>query len=229
MTADFRQFAPATERNRSFILALLQRVLPPQGTVLEISSGTGEHAVFFAPHLQPRSWIPSDVDPIALASIAAWRDHSPSPNLWPPIALDVQQPIWPLEQSPLPLPLTGWQDPLTAIVNINMIHITPWTCCEALMAGAGRCLEPGGVLYLYGPFKRGGVHTAPSNEAFDQFLRSQNPEWGVRNLEAVETIAVSHGFQLTTIEEMPANNLSLVFVKITAFGSGSDHGGNRSN
>jgi hypothetical protein len=213
MTVDLRQFAPATERNRSFILPLLQRVLPPQGTVLEISSGTGEHAVFFAPHLQPRSWIPSDVDPIALASIAAWQAHHPAPNLWPPIPLDVRQPIWPIEQDPLPSPLTNWQDPLTAIVNINMIHIAPWHCCEALMAGAGRCLGEGGVLYLYGPFKRGGVHTAPSNETFDQFLRSQNPEWGVRNLEAVETIALTHGLRLTDIEEMPANNLSLVFSK----------------
>lgn len=121
--------------------------------------------------------------------------------------------MWPIEQSPLPAALTGWQDSLTAIVNINMIHISPWECCEALMAGAGRCLGNEGVLYLYGPFKRDGVHTAPSNEAFDQYLRSQNPEWGVRDLEAVETIARTQGFQLTQIEEMPANNLSLVFVR----------------
>ncbi|MEY2978444.1 MAG: DUF938 domain-containing protein [Prochlorotrichaceae cyanobacterium] len=212
-SADLRQFAPATQRNRSFILAVLQAVLPEQGTVLEISSGTGEHAIFFAPHLQPRSWIPSDLDPIALASIAAWQAYSPAPNLWPPVALDVRQPVWPIEQSPLPAELTSWQDPLRAIVNINMIHISPWECCEALMAGAGRCLEPEGVLYLYGPFKRGGVHTAPSNEAFDQYLRSQNPEWGVRDLEAVETIATDQGFYLTQIEEMPANNFSLIFVK----------------
>lgn len=210
---DLRQFAPATERNRSFILALLQKVLPDYGTVLEISSGTGEHAVFFAPQLQPRSWIPSDLDPVALASIRAWQNHSPSPNLWPPIALDVRDPQWPIEQSPLPEPLTGWREPLSAIVNINMIHIAPWECCEALMAGAARCLGNNGVLYLYGPFQRGGVHTAPSNEAFDQSLRSRNPAWGVRHLEAVETIAANQGFCLTHLEEMPANNLSLVFVK----------------
>lgn len=211
---DLRQFAPATQRNRSAILSVLRRVLPRDGTVLEISSGSGEHAVFFAPTLQPRLWLPSDPDPIALQSIAAWIEHSPSPNLRSPIALDVRDSVWPIEQSPLPDALQGWdsvKSPVTSIVNINMLHIAPWECCEALMAGAARCLSTEQPLYLYGPFTRNGKHTARSNAAFDDQLRSQNPEWGVRDLETVETIAASYGLNLGYIEEMPANNLSAVF------------------
>ena len=213
---DLRQFAPATERNRSLILEVLYRVLPNRGTVLEISSGSGEHAVFLAPRLQPRLWIPSDRDPIALQSIAAWIEHSPAPNLRLPIALDVRDSIWPIEQSPLPDALQDWDSvtsPLTSIVNINMLHIAPWECCEALMAGAERCLSSGGVLFLYGPFTRDGKRTAPSNVAFDEQLRSQNPEWGLRNLDAVETIAEAHSLRLRQLEEMPANNLSLIFYR----------------
>lgn len=212
--ADARQFAPATQRNREPILAVLERVLPATGTVLEVSSGTGEHAVFLAPRLQPRQWLPSDPNPIALASIAAWQAHLPAPNLYPPIALDVHEPSWPVEQQLLPAALQALdlqQNPIRAIVNINMIHIAPWSACLALMAGARRILPAAGVLYLYGPFKQGGSHTAPSNAAFDESLRSQDPEWGVRDLEAVIEVAKSH--QLTFVEAiaMPANNLSVVF------------------
>ncbi len=213
-TPDLRQYAPATQRNRQPILDVLQQVLPPTGTVLEISSGTGEHATFFAPALAPRQWLPSDPNPIAQASIAAWRDHCPSPNLHPPISLNVCDPRWPVEQEPLPEPLhsNGFVvGNIQAIVNINMIHIAPWAACLGLMAGAQRILPPNGVLYLYGPFQQNGQHTAPSNAAFDQSLRSQNPEWGVRDLEAVIAVAAAHELTFAKTIAMPANNLSVIF------------------
>lgn len=206
-----RQSAPATQRNREPILKVLSEVLPPEGTVLEISSGTGEHAVYFAPRLQPRKWIPSDPNPIALASITAWQEHSPSDNLFPPIALDVHDTVWAVEQNKLLNGLDLQQEPIVAIVNINMIHIAPWTACLALLAGAERILSPGGILYLYGPFKQNGMHTAPSNEAFDASLQMQNPEWGVRNLDEVIAVAKAHNFELLKTVAMPANNLSVVF------------------
>ncbi|WP_239651460.1 DUF938 domain-containing protein [Neosynechococcus sphagnicola] len=154
---DARQYAPATQRNRLPILEILLQVLPPTGTVLEISSGTGEHAVFFAPRLHPRKWLPSDPNPLALASIAAWREHCPGEHLYPPIALDVHNPVWPLERDHASEDLSGIiPEPIVAMVNINMIHIAPWSACLGLMAGAQRILPPGGILYLYGPFKQGG-------------------------------------------------------------------------
>lgn len=198
---DARQYAPATERNREPILEVLLEVLPVAGTVLEISSGTGEHAVFFAPRLAPRKWLPSDPNPIARASIAAWRQYCPSKNLYPPIALDACDSRWAVEQE------------IVAIANINMIHIAPWAACLGLMAGAKRILPPGGILYLYGPFKQGGKHTAPSNEAFDASLRVQNPQWGIRDLEEVIAVAQSEGFSLVKTVAMPANNLSVIFQK----------------
>lgn len=201
-----RQHAPATQRNREPILEVLRTVLPPTGTVLEISSGTGEHAAFFAPSLQPRQWLPSDPNPIARASIAAWRDYAPADNLHLPIALDACDPVWSVE-SELPLGLP----PIAAIVNINMIHIAPWSACLGLMAGAGRILPPGCILYLYGPFKQAGQQTAPSNAAFDQSLRSQDSEWGVRDLEAVVEVAQAQGLSLLETIAMPANNLSIIF------------------
>lgn len=212
--ADARQYAPATHRNREPILEVLLQVLPPTGTVLEISSGTGEHAIFFAPHLKPRQWLPSDPNPIARDSIAAWQDHCPSDNLYSPIALDTRDPVWSIEQEPLPdsLPeIDLQQEPIVAIANINMIHIAPWSACLGLMAGAERILPHNGILYLYGPFKKGGDHTAPSNAAFDQSLKAQNPEWGVRNLEDVAAIAQQHKLSWINSYSMPANNLSVVF------------------
>jgi len=212
-----RQHAPATQRNREPILAVLEAVLPPNGAVLEVSSGTGEHAVFFAPRLAPRLWLPSDPNPRARASIAAWRDHSPAANLYPPIALNAEDPCWPVEQSPLPEALQGLdlkQTPIQAIVNINMIHIAPWTACLGLFAGAARILPVGGILYLYGPFRQGGQHTAPSNAAFDDNLRARNPDWGVRDLDEVTAIAAMHHFSLLKTVAMPANNLSVVFQAI---------------
>ena len=198
---DLRRYAPATERNREPILAILQQVLPPTGTILEISSGTGEHAIFMAPQLAPRHWIPSDPNPDARVSIAAWLQSAPCDNICPPIDLDASSSQWLVES----------EQPITAIVNINMIHIAPRSAYLGLFAGASRILPVGGVLYLYGPFKQGGVHTAPSNAAFDESLQSRNPEWGVRDLEEITAVAQSHNLELQQVYPMPANNLSVVF------------------
>ena len=203
--ADGRRHAPATQRNREPILAVLARVLPTTAAVLEIASGTGEHAVFFAPALAPRSWIPSDPDPQARQSITAWRRTQPTPNLASPLALDVAQPHW-WQQVPPPDIA-----PLGAIVAINLIHIAPWIACLGLMQGAAQLLPLGGILYLYGPYRQNGGHTAPSNVAFDQHLQAQNPSWGVRDQEAVIEIAQDQGLELMETVVMPANNLSLVF------------------
>lgn len=201
---DARQYAPATERNRQFILDVLLRVLPPQGNILEIASGTGEHAIFFAPRLSPRQWFPSDPNPILRESINAWRNHSPADNLQSPLNIDAQESMWGGEKQEIAI---------AAIVNINMIHISPWSACLGLMAGAGRLLPLGGILYLYGPYKQGGKHTAASNLAFDESLRTQNPEWGVRNLEDVIAVAAAQGLTFQETVVMPANNLSVIFQK----------------
>ncbi|MFB2767999.1 DUF938 domain-containing protein [Pelatocladus sp. BLCC-F211] len=203
---DARQYAPATQRNREPILEVLTQVLPATGSVLEIASGTGEHAVYFAPRLSPRQWIPSDPNPLHRASIAAWSKHLPCESLQPPLEIDVRESVWMVEKEAL-----FTTSPITAIVNINMIHISPWAACLGLMAGASRILPSGGILYFYGPFKRNGKHTAPSNAAFDQSLRAQNPEWGVRNLEDVVIAASRNSLSLLNIYQMPANNLSVVF------------------
>ena len=202
---DARQYAPATLRNREAILEFLLQNLPPVGNILEISSGTGEHAVYFAPHLQPRKWIPSDPNPIAIFSITAWQQHQPSPNLVAPLAIDVME--------------TEWGDRILnqniqAIVNINMIHIAPWAACLGLMAGANKILPVGGILYLYGSYKQNGKHTALSNADFDASLRDQNPAWGVRDLEEVIDVAAAQNLVLHKVQPMPANNLSVIFQKI---------------
>lgn len=194
---DDRRIAPAAERNKGPILEVLRRVLPQQGLVLEIASGTGQHAAHCAAHLPGLVWQPSDRDAGAHASITAWAAHGGLSNVRPPLTLDVTQEPWPLERA-------------NAIVCINMIHISPWDASIGLMRGAERLLPPGGVLYLYGPYKRGGAHTAPGNAAFDESLRQQNPAWGVRNLEDVAALASRHGFDLEEVVEMPANNLSVI-------------------
>ncbi len=198
MSTDPRLFAPATERNRHVILPVLQRVLPASGTVLEIGSGSGEHAVFFAAQLPGLVWQPSDRDPAALASIRAWVGHAGAANVREPLALDLGAEDW---------PFTG----VDALVCINVIHYSPWASTLGLLAGAARLLPPGGVLYCYGPYRRGGRHTAPSNEAFDAWLKSRDPRFGVRDLEAVEDEAVARGLRLDEVVDMPANNFSLVF------------------
>ena len=189
-----KRFAPATERNREPIREVLARVLPATGTVLELASGSGEHAVAFARAFPALTWQPSDADPAALASVAAWRAESELPNLAAPIALDVCG-AWP-ELRP------------DAIVCINMVHISPWEAAVALFAQAGRILA--GPLYLYGPYRFAGA-TAPSNEEFDRSLRARDPRWGVRDVD--DLVALAHANDLALVETvaMPANNHSLVF------------------
>jgi SAM-dependent methyltransferase len=196
---DPRQFAPAAARNRDPILAVLLRNLPRSGLVLEIASGSGEHITHFARAAAPGlTFQPSDPDAAARASIDAWVAALGVPNVLRSVALDAASPRWPIHHAQV-------------VVCINMIHIAPWSAAEGLMRGAGRILQPGGLLFIYGPFRRNGRHTAPSNEQFDGDLRGRNPAWGVRDLEAVTEFAVREGFAPPAVEDMPANNLSLVF------------------
>lgn len=188
--------APATARNREPILAVLRDVLPERGLVLEVASGTGEHAAAFAAALPALDWQPSDPDAEARASIDAWcADTS---NVRPALALDAAAADWPIDRA-------------DAILCINMVHISPWTATEGLMAGAERLLAPGAPLYLYGPYRRAGVPTAPSNEAFDADLKARNPAWGLRDLADVTALASARGLLLDRVVDMPANNLSVVF------------------
>lgn len=198
MTAPELPVHPAVLRNRDPILAVLRETLPPHGSVLEIASGSGGHAAYFAARLPEIAWQPTDADPAALASIAAQREAARLPNLLAPLALDVHSPRWPI-------------DAADAVVAINMIHISPWSASEALIAGAARVLTPGGVLYLYGPYKEGGAHTAASNAAFDESLRARDPAWGVRDLEEVVALTRRHHLHFERRVAMPANNLSLIF------------------
>ena len=199
-----QRHAPATARNRDVILTLLQRHLPEAGTVLEIASGSGEHAVYFAPTLAPRLWQPSDINPDNVASINAWRADYPSDNLLAAITLDVSENPWTIEQYPM-------ATAVTAIVSINMIHIAPWACCEGLLAGSERLLASGGLVYLYGPFIRDGVPTSASNAAFHQQLTQQNPAWGLRHLDSVIALAENHRLDCIEVVDMHANNLSVIF------------------
>jgi hypothetical protein len=197
--------APAVARNREPILAVLRRVLPERGLVLEIASGSGEHAFYFAAALPRLTWQPTDPDPEARDSIAAYRAAMELPNVLPPLALDAAASRWPVTQA----------NAIIAILAINMIHIAPWAAAEGLMAGAERLLPEGGVLFLYGPFREHGQHTAPSNAAFDESLRARNREWGVRDLDEVTALAGRHGLALKERVAMPANNLSVVFRRRT--------------
>lgn len=192
--------APAVARNREPILEVLRGLFPKPAVVLEIASGTGEHALWFSRHLPGLTWQPTDRDDDALASIAAWRATCDLPNLLAPLPLDVSKAdSWPVGRA-------------DAVVAINMIHIAPWRATEGLLAGAARVLPLGGLLFLYGPF-RDGAAIAPSNAAFDADLKARNPEWGVRDRAAVTSLACRHEFQLVDTISMPANNLSLVFQK----------------
>jgi len=197
---DPRLTSPATARNRGPILAVLRPRLPAQGLVLEIAAGAGEHAAHNAAALPYLQWQPTDPDPAALVSIAAWRAHAALPNLLAPLQLDAAADTWPLAKA-------------DAILNINMLHISPWAAAEGLMRGAARLLPPGANLFLYGPYIEHGIPTAPSNLAFDHSLKSRNPAWGIRHLDDVSALAAQHGLTLAERIAMPANNLVLMFRK----------------
>ncbi len=190
--------APAVARNRAPILAVLRRVLPRAGLVLEVASGSGEHAVHVAAAMPGLRWQPSDPGPAALRSIAAHARAGGLANILPPVPLDAAAPLWPVDRA-------------DAIVTINMVHIAPWSATEGLMAGAGRVLPETGPLVLYGPFREDGQPLVPSNAAFDEDLRARDPAWGVRDVAAVAEVASTCGLRLSERVEMPANNLILVF------------------
>ena len=201
MEEDARRYAPSVARNKDAIAGVLARYLPSSGLVLEIASGSGEHAVHFASTFPALVFQPTDPSEEARASIAAWRQEAALPNMRAPLALDVTAAPWPINHA-------------DAVTCINMIHIAPWEATLGLMAGAARIIPPGGLLFLYGPYKRAGQHTAPSNADFDASLRERDARWGVRDLETVAAEATAMGFAAPMIEAMPANNLSLIFRRL---------------
>jgi hypothetical protein len=196
--SDDRQCAPATLRSRNFILDVLRDVLPTTGVILEIASGSGEHIVHFARNFPALTFHPSDTEPDALLSVAAWVKVTRVTNVRAPIAVDASHSVWPIASA-------------DGIICINMVHISPWEATLGLIKGAAAILPPASPLYLYGPYKREGFATSPSKQAFDQSLRDRNLNWGLRDVEAVAAMAQSVGFSAPVITEMPANNLSVVF------------------
>lgn len=201
--ADQRMFSPSAARNVASILAILQRVLPSNGSVLEIGSGTGEHVVSFAEAMPQLTWRPSDPDPDARASAASWIGFTGLSNVCAPLDIDVCASIWCVEQDA----------PFDAMISLNMVHIAPWSASLGLFAGAGRMLRTGALLILYGPFMRDGAHNAPSNAAFDLSLKARNPSWGVRDIGDLVRIGEESGLILRETIEMPSNNRTLVFSK----------------
>ncbi len=193
-----KDFAPSAERNKDEILAVLPGILPSEGTILEIASGTGQHAVHFAPHFPGATWQPTDRRTEILPSIRAWIAESGLSNVAEPLELDVSWDPWPVEQA-------------DGIVTINMLHISPWSTCSAWLTGAARVLSPGAPLFYYGPMIREGRATAQGNLDFDVSLRGRNPAWGVRKLEEIAALATERGLTLDTVLDMPNNNTSLVF------------------
>lgn len=198
-----RRSAPAAQRNREPIALVLADWLPASGLVLEIASGTGEHAAYFAERFPQLIWQPSDVHSDAHASIAAWRAEADLPNLRPPIVLDASEPEWPIERA-------------DALLSINMVHISPWPSALGLLDGAARLLSPGSPLILYGPWLTAAVPTAPSNLAFDADLRSRDPSWGLRQVEEFESEARQRGLELVEARAMPANNRMLLLRRINS-------------
>ncbi len=193
-----RRQAPAAERNRGPILDVLRTCLPGRGLVLEVASGTGEHATHFAMALKSLDFQPSDPDPDQRASIDDWVRTLALTNVRPALDLDAAAETWPIERA-------------DAVICINMIHIAPWAAAVGLMRGAAGLLSTGGVLFLYGPYHRGGQPTSPGNETFDRSLRQRNSSWGIRDLEEVTLLGDLEGFALDRVVDMPANNLSVVF------------------
>ncbi|HEX7856604.1 MAG TPA: DUF938 domain-containing protein [Sphingobium sp.] len=198
MTTGARRHAPATERNREPIAAVLRQELPETGLVLEVASGTGEHAVYFAERFPALTWQPSDADQMARASITAWAVQAKLNNVRPPLDLDAEAAQWPITHA-------------DAILCINMVHISPWEATLGLLANGARILAPGAPLILYGPYFRDAVDTAPSNLAFDIDLRDRNPEWGLRHLEVVDHEAMAQGLEPYRLVDMPANNIMRVY------------------
>ena len=203
-----KRHAPATERNRAPIAEVLERILSPLGRprVLEIASGSGQHAVHFAEHLPHVSWLPTDRDPESLPSIEAWREEAGLSNVEAPRVLDVEDP-------------THWPDGVDAVVCINMIHIAPWSACEALFTGASRVLRVGAPLILYGPYRFQGK-SAPSNDAFDASLRARDPSWGVRDVDELTALGHRTALSLVEVVAMPANNHILVWRRSEGTGPG---------
>jgi SAM-dependent methyltransferase len=197
---DARLDFPATHRNGEPIFGVLSRVMPREGLVLEIGSGSGQHVVRFAKGLPKLRFQPTDPDPDHVASIDAWRAHEEADNVLPALHLDATKLPWPLERA-------------DAIYCANVIHISPWEVALSILEGASRVLPPEGLLFFYGPFMRGGAHTAPSNERFDESLRSRDPRWGVRDLTEVSDAARDVGLHRREVVDMPANNLSVIFRK----------------
>lgn len=197
-------FSPAADRNKQPILEVLRQTLPEHGTAMEIASGTGQHVAWFAAHLPQWHWQPSDAEPGALAVIAAHAARDGLANVRPPVLLDVMAPQW--------LPTESTFD---LVYCANMLHISPWPTCAALMAGSVRHLAPGGVLVTYGPYLEAGVPTSDGNLAFDRSLRARNPAWGIRQREDVESVAAAAGLRLAARHAMPANNLLLVWEQTT--------------
>jgi SAM-dependent methyltransferase len=205
---DGRLDGPAFRRNHDAIWSAIVPFLGTlSGDVLEVGSGTGQHAAEFARRAPRLTWWPSDILPAHLASIAAWREHAGLGNLRVPQAIDLNDPGWTWQGE------YGASGELAAILCINVLHISPWRVAQNLFAGAGRLLRPGGYLFIYGPFMRDGVHTAPSNERFDATLRAENPEWGVRDIRDLSALARAAGLNLAETVAMPADNLVLVFAR----------------
>jgi hypothetical protein len=209
---DGRLDAAAFHRNHEAIAAVLQPYLAGKsGDVVEAGSGTGQHVVDFARRFPDITWWPSDLNTQHLKSVEAWRLHAGLANIRPPLRIDLSDSTWCPEMHDGSGP-----EKLLAVFCANVIHIAPWRVAEGLVAGAGRYLRDDGRLLLYGPFKRGGKHTAVSNSVFDSSLRERDPEWGVREVEAVEQLAAAAGLGLVEVSEMPANNLVLAFARSKA-------------
>jgi hypothetical protein len=198
--AGARRSAPPALRNREPIAEVLAEWLPPDGLVLEIASGTGEHAIYFAERFAKLDWQPSDLHPDALASIEAWREASQLPNVRKPVVIDASVSGWPIDRA-------------DAVLSINMVHISPWASALGLLAGSARVLGAGAPLILYGPWLKDDIDTAEGNLAFDADLRRRNPQWGLRRVEDFQDAAVERGFELVTTRAMPANNLMLLLTR----------------
>ena len=199
-TRGAKRSAPAALRNREPIADVLAEWLPACGLMLEIASGSGEHAIFFAERFPSIEWQPSDVHPDALASIAAWRDTADLPNVRAPLSIDAASTDWPIDRA-------------DAVLSINMVHISPWTSALGLLAGADRLLGPGAPLILYGPWLKDDIETVPSNLDFDADLKRRDPAWGLRHVEEFDAAAARRGFTLEDVRRMPANNLMMLWRK----------------